>query len=98
MTSKRVTGLALILGLAAVVAVTGCSEDNTPTSGDGVGTGGVVVSSLNVSATSADVGATVIVEATVQTTDGVAQSGETVVFSVTPVTAGTVREAPTVIT
>ena len=88
MTPKRVTGLALILGLAAVVAVTGCNDDSTSTTGTGGSTGGIVVSNLNVSASSADVGATVIVEATVQTTSGVAQAGEAVAFTVTPSSVG----------
>jgi hypothetical protein len=78
----------LILALAAVIAV-GCSESATTPTGGGGGTGGgTVVSQLTVSSASADVGASVIVEATVQT-GGAAQSGSWVQFTVTPASVGT---------
>jgi hypothetical protein len=85
--SKTAWVWVLCLGLAAIFAVAGCSDDTTPTGGGAAG--GVVVSDLNLSTSSADVGATVIVEATVETTDGTPQSGMWVTFTVSPVSAGT---------
>jgi adhesin/invasin len=77
---------ALSLGLAALLAVSGCSNESTPVGGTG---GGTVVAGLIVSADSADIGATVIVEATVENTSSVPQAGVWVTFSVSPAGAGT---------
>lgn len=74
------------LGLVAVLAVGGCSEDNVTVIGN---TAGTVVSGVTVSATSADVGASVIVEATIQNTSGTPQAGIWVSFTVSPSASGT---------
>lgn len=74
-----------LLALAAVVAV-GCSKEAAPPTGGG--SGASVVSNVNVSSASTDIGSTVIVEATV-TSSGTPTASIWVRFTVTPSTAGT---------
>jgi hypothetical protein len=74
----------LALVVAAAFAMAGCNEATTPIGG----TGDLVVASLTSSNDSANVGGTVIVEASVENSSGTPQSGVTVTFSVTPSTAG----------
>lgn len=83
--SLTLRAAALLFALIAVLAL-GCNQESTPPTGGG-GTGGTVVSNVNVSSDSAQIGATVIVEATVLA-DGSPQAGSWVHFTVTPVSAG----------
>src|SRR5262245_43201519 len=82
--SLTLRAAALLFALIAVLAA-GCSEESAPPTGGG--TGGTVVSNVLVSSDSAQIGATVIVEATVLA-NGSPQAGSWVHFTVTPVSAG----------